>query len=359
MKVSLPVIATLLALLTINANASTTVEAFATSNSYSNILPIKQLIEDDWQQSPDQTASDAFTQNEVGIRAYFDNFSFSVSQRYDYLVKTEQQTAQAFYLNRNDLALNTLDKYNINLQLHNQRSNGIKVGYKLDYDNFSTEIRLGYWRLLATRESHLNGLISADGNGNISASAQLNEFYSKDNFLRRRNSDDWNTQGSGFTVDLHMYWQPSENIDITLAITDLYTKFTAKNTGYSAGEIDTDGTFINSIGGISYVPLYRGRETTAKHQFSIPETINLNALYRSKSLTYVTQFSRQSDINFYYVGVQFEHGNSSTRLLLDIENSAPEIQFHHPWVTAYFSIDDTDFNQAMLFKLGINLHLSF
>ncbi len=357
--IRLPLIATLLTVLSINANASTKVEAFTTSHSYSNILPIKQLIDDDWQQPPDQGASDAFTQSEVGIRAYIDNFSFSVSQRYDYFVKTEQQTAQAFYLNRNDLALNTLDEYKINFQLLNQRSNGIKVGYKFQYNNFTTDIRLGYWRLLATRDSYLNGVISGDDNGNISASAQLNEFYSTDNFLKRRNSDDWNTQGTGLTVDLHMRWQPSSNIDLKLSITDLYAEFTSKNTGYSAGKLDTDGTFINSIGGIAYVPLYRGIETSAEHQFSIPVTINLNALYRTKKLTYVTQFLRQSDINFYYVGVQFEHENSSTRLLLDIENTAPEIQFHHPWITAYFSIDDTDFNQAMLFKLGINLHLTF
>ena len=359
MKICLPFIATLLTLSTIIANASTKIEAFTTSHSYSNILPIKQLVEDDWQQSPQQGASDAFTKNEVGIRAYIDNFSLSVSQRYDYFVKAEEQTAQAFYLNRNKLALNTAEQYNINLQLLNQRSNGIKVGYKFDYNQFSTELRLGYWRILATRESRLNGLLSGDGNDNISANAQLSEFYSTDNFLKRSNKGNWNTQGSGLTVDLHMRWQPSTNIDIKLNISDLYSKFTLKNAGYSAGKIDSEGTFINSIGGVAYVPLYRGIETSAKQQFSIPETINLNALYRTKDLAYVSQFSRQGEINFYYLGVQFEHQNSTTTLLFDIENAAPEIQFHHPWISAFFSIDDTDVDQAMLFKLGVNLHFTF
>lgn len=349
----------LLALATIKSYAATSVEAFVTSHSFSNILPIKQLIEDDWQQAPKQSASDAFTQNEVGVRAYFDNFSFSVSQRYDYFVQTNDDTAKAFYLDRNDLALDSQSDYAAQLRLFHQRSNGIKVGYKLNFDRFSAELRVGYWRVLATRESQLNGLISSDLNGNISADAQLSEFYSTNNFLKRQNSDDWNTQGSGVTVDLHMRWQPSNNIDISVDITDLYSDYKVDNAGFSKGKIDTDGTFINSIGGIAYVPLYRGIETAERHNFELPETVNLDAIYRTESLAYVTHFTRQGDINFYYVGVQFESENSTTRLLFDIENTAPEIQFHNKWITAYFSLDDTDIDQAMLAKLGVNVHLEF
>ena len=359
MKKGLLYMSGLLALATIKSYAATSVEAFVTSHSFSNILPIKQLIEDDWQQAPKQSASDAFTQNEVGVRAYFDNFSFSVSQRYDYFVQTNDDTAKAFYLDRNDLALDSQSEYDAQLRLFHQRSNGIKVGYKLNFDRFSAELRVGYWRVLATRESQLNGLISSDLNGNISADAQLSEFYSTNNFLKRQNSDDWNTQGSGVTVDLHMRWQPSNNIDISVDITDLYSDYKVDNAGFSKGKIDTDGTFINSIGGIAYVPLYRGIETTARHNFELPETVNLDAIYRSDNLAYLTHFTRQGDINFYYVGVQFESKDSTTRLLFDIENSAPEIQFHNKWITAYFSIDDTDIDQIMLAKLGVNVHVEF
>ena len=359
MKKRLLYISGLLALAADNSYAATSVEAFVTSHSFSNILPIKQLIEDDWQQAPEQSASDAFTQNEVGVRAYFDNFSFSVSQRYDYFVETNSDTAQAFYLNRNDLALDSQSEYYAKLKLFHQRSNGIKVGYKLNFDRFSSELRIGYWRLLATRESQLNGLISSDLNGNIAADAQLSEFYSTNNFLKRQNSDDWQTQGSGVTVDLHMRWQPSNNIDISLDITDIYSDYKLDNAGFSKGKIDTDGTFINSIGGVAYVPLYRGIETAKRHNFDLPETVNVDAIYRTDDLAYVTHFTRQGDINFYYAGVQFESEDSTTRLLFDIANIAPEIQFQNKWITAYLSLDDIDIDQAMLAKLGVNVHFQF
>lgn len=359
MNKRLTYIPVLFALAAMQSYATTSVEAFITSHSFSNILPIKQLIEDDWQQAPKQSASDAFTQNEVGLRTYFDNFSLSISQRYDYFVEANGDTARAFYLERSDLALDSQSEYHAKLKLFHQRSNGIKVGYKLNFDRFSTELRVGYWRLLATRESQLNGLISSDLNGKISADAQLSEFYTTNNFLKRKNSDDWQTQGSGITVDLHMRWQPSNNIDIRVDITDLYSDYKLDNAGFSAGKIDTDGTFINSVGGIAYVPLYRGIETTARYDFTLPETVNLDAVYRTDNLAYLTHFTRQGDINFYYVGVQFESEYSTTRLLFDIENTAPEIQFHNKWITAYFSLDDTDIAQAMLAKLGVNVHFQF
>jgi hypothetical protein len=348
-----------LAFITLSSFATTTIESFISSHSYSNVLPVKQLIEDDWQQSPDHDASKAFTQNEAGIRAYIDNFSLSISHRYDYFVDTNHDTAQAFYLDRQDQALNAKAQYDINLKLFHQRSKGIKLGYKLDFDTLSTELRIGYWRLTATRESKLYGTISSDLNNNIAADAQLNEFYSDNNFLKRKNTDDWETDGSGITADFHLRWKPTSNIDIALDITDLYSHFKLEDSGFSEGKVNTNGTFINSLGGVAYLPLYRGLETSAKHTFSLPKTMNIDALYRSESLAYLAHFTRQGDTNFYYLGLQFEAENSTTRLLFDVENRAPEVQFKHRWITAYLSMDDIDLNQAMLLKLGLGLHIEF
>ena len=88
----------LLVFLSTFSHASVKVEFFTLSQSFSNILPVKQLIEDDWQQSPENKASDGFTQNEVGIRSYWQNFSFSLSHRYDYFVFSNPDTAKAFKL---------------------------------------------------------------------------------------------------------------------------------------------------------------------------------------------------------------------------------------------------------------------
>jgi hypothetical protein len=350
----------LLIFVSTRSHASTKVEFFTLSQSFSNILPVKQLIEDDWQQSPKNKASDGFTQNEVGIRSYWHKFSFSMSHRYDYFVFSNPDTAKAFYLDRSDLALDTQEKYNINLNLFHQRSNGVRVGYKFEYENFSSEVRIGYWDLRVTRESNLTGTLTSDHQGNISAIAELNEFYSSDNFLHRRNTDDWDSGGSGITVDVHLNWQPADNISIYADLKDLYSTFSLDNSGFSEGKIDTEGTFINSVGGVAYLPVYRGRETTKKHKFELPENLSLVGLYHhTKQLSYLAGYKRQGEQNFYYLGVEIAHENSSTQLSFDIENQAPEIRYKRDWLSLVLSIDDIEIEQAMLLNVGFNIHYSF
>ncbi len=335
------------------------VEFFVLSQSFSNILPVKQLIEDDWKQSPDNKASKGFTQNEMGVSSYWENFSLGVSHRYDYFVFSNPDTAQAFYLDRNDLALNSQESYSIDLTLLHQRSNGLRLGYKFEHQNFSSEIRLGYWDLRATRESNLHGALTSDLHSNISAIAQLEEYYSANNFLHRSNTDDWNTDGSGMTLDIHLTWQPTEKISMQANLKDLYSDFSLDDSGYSKGKIDTEGTFINSVGGVAYLPVYRGIGTNKKHQFKLPKQVELVGLYHSGQISYLTRYKRQGEQNFYYIGLELAHENSTTRLSLDIENNAPEIQYINNWFSLLLSVDDINIEDAMIFNLGFTISYRF
>jgi len=341
------------------ASKETRVEFFVDSSSYSNILPVKQLIEDDWQKAPKSSASDGFTQNEIGARVHWNNFSFSASHRYDYFIFSNSDTAKAFYLDRSDQNLNAQEKYNLDLKLFHQRSNGIRLGYKFIFDNFSSEIRLGYWDLTATRESYLTGTLSSDSNGKIKALADLKEFYSDNNLLHRRNTNDWDNDGSGITLDIHLAWQPTDSISLFADLKDLYSDFSLDNSGYSEGIFDTHGTFINSVGGKAYLPIYRGKETESKHQFELPEQIDLLGLYHTEQLSYLARYKRQGEQNFYYLGFEMQHQDASTRIALDIENLTPEIQYKNKWFTLLFAIDDLRIERALQLNLGISVNYSF
>ncbi|TWX59445.1 hypothetical protein [Colwellia hornerae] len=340
--------------------AAKKIEFFAISQSFSDILPVKQLMADNWRQSPNKKANDGFTQNEVGVSSYWQNLSLSVSHRYDYFVYSNPDTAKVFYLDRSDLALDTQEKYHIALKLFHQRSNGLRVGYKFEFENFSSEIRVGYWDLNVTRESNLTGTLASDLNGNISATAQLDEFYTANNFLHRRNSHDWDSNGSGITIDVHLTWQPTQYLTINADLKDIYSNFTVDNSGFSAGNIDTDGTFINSVGGVAYLPVYRGKETADKHQFELPEQLSFISLYHhSEQISYLARYKRQGEQNFYYLGVDITHQNSSTRLSFDIENTAPEIQYKSDWFSVVFAIDSLKIERAMLLNLAFNIYYRF
>ena len=344
------------------------VSAYILSESFSNILPIKQLIEDDWQQAPATDSSIGFTQNELGLKAYWGNISFNVAHRLDYFVFTNPDTAQAFYLERTDQPLTTQNSYQLALKLHHQRSNGFRVGYQWQLDNFSTEINIGYWDVSATRESQITGEIFGDENNNITGTAELNEHYSDKNFLKRDNFDRWDIDGYGITVDFSAEWIINTKFGIALDIKDLYSQFNMKNLGYSQGSVDTNGTFINSLGGKSYLPLYRGRETADDYQFDLPEQVNLVAHYQAKSLNsdyftvgyrYLARYKRQGEVNFYYAGVEFELETSLLTLMLDLEHLSPEIRYRNKWFNIVFATDKFDLDKAMQFTLGVTVNYAF
>ncbi|PKG82423.1 hypothetical protein CXF85_13110 [Colwellia sp. 75C3] len=342
------------------------VSAYVLSESFSNILPIKQLIEDDWLQVPATDSSIGFTQNETGIKAYWGNLNFNVAHRIDYFVYTNPDTAQAFYLERTDQPLITQDNYQLALKLHHQRSNGFRVGYQWQLDDFSTEINIGYWDVSASRESQITGEIFGDDNNNITGTAELSEYYNDKNFLKHTNNNNWETDGYGITLDLAINWQVTDKFDISVDIKDLYSQFSMKSLGFSQGKVDTDGTFINSLGGKSYLPLYRGVFGAKDFDFTLPEQVNLLAHYLDESLSsehftmsYLARYKRQGDVNFYYAGAEIEFETSVLTLMLDLEHLSPEIQYSNSWFAMRLAIDNIDIEKAMQFSLGLSGHYTF
>jgi hypothetical protein len=350
-----------------NEQFNNNISAYVLSESYSNILPIKQLIDDEWQQAPATDSSIGFTQNETGLKAYWGNISFNVAHRIDYFVFTNPDTAQAFYLERTDQPLTTQDSYQLALKLHHQRSNGFRVGYQWQFDGFSTEINLGYWDVSASRESQITGEIFGDNNNNITGTAEITEYYNDKNFLKHTNHNNkWETDGYGITLDLAINWQVTDNFNIDVDIKDLYTQFSMKSLGFSQGNVDTDGTFINSLGGKSYLPLYRGVFGAKDFDFTLPEQVNLVAYYQAESfmnedfsLGYLARYKRQGDVNFYYAGVELEFESSALRFMLDLEHLSPEIQYSNSWCAVTLAIDDIDIDKAMQFSLGLSGHYAF
>ena len=347
-------------LLAHNVKSSTNqLSLFAHADNYSNILSVKQLIDDNWQYQPNNSASNAFSQSEWGIKGQWQQLTFSASQRVDYFVQTSPATAAAYFMLKNKQALVPAQTNDIRLKLLHQQSNGIRVGYLWQLDDFSTEVSLGYWQTTANRKSEIVGKLSSDANGDVSSEAFLTEFYSKQNFLKRQNNDQWNTQGKGFTVDLNAHWQITNKIDLLVEWQDIYSRFNVANNGYSEGEINTQGTFINSVGGVAYLPLYRGKEITRDNRFSMPSKLNVELQYQTKAFNYLLRFKQQGYVDFYYIGSEWRTEKTKLRLFVDVKNWSPEIQYQWHYLSARLTLDKLNTEQAKQISFGLSAQLKF
>ena len=102
------------------------------------------------------------------------------------------------------------------------------------------------------------------------------------------------------------------------------------------------------------------------YKFYLPERINIIAAYNSdfsfgkiKKINYLAQYKRQGDVNFYYAGVEFSKSESQIKVLLDIENIAPEIQYSNQWLDFIIAIDHLNIQKTMQFKTGISFRYHF
>ena len=72
-------------------------------------------------------------------------------------------------------------------------------------------------------------VLCGNDNNEINAEAELKEFYSEKNFLKRTNTNDWETDGYGITVDLSLHLKVNNQFNVSLDIKDLYSKYKFKN----------------------------------------------------------------------------------------------------------------------------------
>jgi hypothetical protein len=329
------------------------------SDSFSNVLPIKQLVDDEWRQAPTDDASNAFTQNEIGIEVKWLNWSFNLAKRFDYFLYTNNDTAKAFYLERTDQALTTQSQYNIDLKLHHQQSKGLRVGYSWNLNDITTTMKLGYWEVTAVRESQIQGEVWGDEKLNLYGVADITESYSQKNFLKRPNNGDWETNGWGSTLDFAIKWQVSDSFILDLDLIDIFSHYELTKLGYSHGKVDTQGTFINSVGGKSYLPLYKGVEKTQNSQFRVPKIIDLIGLYKHSEFSYFGRYKQQAKVNFYYIGIEKQYKGQLVRLSLDIKHLSPEIEIRNNWLQLRLAMDEIKVEKAMQLSFSISVNYSF
>ncbi|MDO6559120.1 hypothetical protein [Paraglaciecola chathamensis] len=338
------------------------VSMYFKSESYSHILPIKQLVEDEWHTKPKDDADLAFSQNELGSEILINNWSINPAYRVDYFVRTNPDTAAAFYADRTDLPFEKTQTYNLSLALRENRAKGLRLGYQWQNEHFFSHIKLGYWAVVGARDSRLNGTLTQNSAGELQGTGQLTEHYTDNNFLKRPNvkGERWNDSGTGYTVDIALAWRVTPALLLRLDAQDLYSRFSLDDAGLSDGLVDTDNQYTRASGITGFKPLYSGIETSASHDYQLPKRVKLEAAYQFDKVAMHTQLRYIASQAFYLLGASVSLAEDSRlTLLIDIERATPHLILDTKWLDVTLALDKLATKSAYQFALGATFSYSF
>ncbi|QHJ11849.1 hypothetical protein FX988_02085 [Paraglaciecola mesophila] len=341
---------------------SNQVSAYFTSQSYSDILPIKQLVEDEWRTQPKHDADLAFSQSELGSEVIINNWSINPAYRVDYFVDTNPDTAYAFYADRASLPADSQRTYDLALSLQESHAKGLRLGYQWQNEDFFSHIKLGYWAITETRDSTLRGVLSQNSESELQGSGQLTEHYTDNNFLKRPNvnGERWNNSGTGYTLDITLAWQVTSKLMLRLDAQDLYSRFTLDDAGFSDGVVDTDNQYTRASGITGFKPLYSGIETSASYEYRLPKRVNVEAVYQFDGMALHSQLNYIGNQSFYLLGVSASVTEESrVTLLVDVERATPHIVLDTKWVDLTLALDKLKTQSAYQFTLGVRLNYPF
>ncbi|AWB68605.1 hypothetical protein C2869_20355 [Saccharobesus litoralis] len=334
-------------------NAKNIIGVSFDSDSYSSILPIKNMVREDWNKVPSKDADLAFSANSFFAFWQYHNWRLSVGQRIDYWLDTNTDTAIVYYLDKNNLALNYADSYELDLSLNQQRSHGLLVGYQWQVTEFlTTFLELGYWQVNELRDSRLSGQVSANAQNQILGQANFVEHYTDSNFLKRPYLNDWHTEGNGFSVNLNFDWQVNRDWRIFLETRDLWSRFTIDSLALSEGEINTENNFVSNQGFRSFRPIYKGKETNKDYHFALPRKSRVQSQYQFYDYLLLAEWQHYAGMDFWLVGMGWQLMQSQFQFLFDVENAAPKMQWQVSDYKIQLKMDKLNPNNMTQFQLA-------
>jgi len=202
--------------------------------------------------------SDAVTHNwlETGVRHGV--WSVSYVQRYDWELRATDDTAELYYLVKNKLPLPTGRRFDLGLAAYHIRSQGLRVAHRFEDGNWSIEPGLSLLSGQEITHGGLQGQASAVGEREYAYDVAVRYFYDEDLLFDRRGVQA--PDGSGYSLDLALRWQPHPRWQLSLSGRDLYGHMHWRDTPVTQAVAVSREREFDENGYLRYRPTLTGRE---------------------------------------------------------------------------------------------------
>ncbi|MFT6433364.1 MAG: hypothetical protein ACJAVI_001406 [Candidatus Azotimanducaceae bacterium] len=244
--------------------------------------------------APLESGDTAFTHNQIEAGVQWNEWRVSYVQRFDYVTSFTEDTALYHHSVKNNIPLATNREYQLLLDVERLTASGLKLGYTWDVrDDLSFDIAFAYYnelsglqsgkaaidgdlepitdQLIADAEAILDGVDAGNRDlsplltlvQDVNAKLLIDYYYDDPKFNEPiyakpvvtgppnpviSGVDFSEPNGSGYSLDLGVNWQVTEQLNLDLKLFDVVNNFSWENAPYTLATFDLNSTLIDAIG---------------------------------------------------------------------------------------------------------------
>jgi hypothetical protein len=331
------------------------------SNSYSEAMPIKQLVND--LKGPKITDGDfAYTHNQFEIGHRWGAFELALFWRYDYFMTFSPDTAWLFYLDNNPDSNNKvtdnqanleLKDYNVRLNANHIESKGAAIGYSFYLlPELAVKARLNYFNSGSMTNGSLTGNITTSSD-DYTGTLYLDYAYKRDSLLNRKEES---ILGQGLGVDIDVFWHLTDKISLYVQGRDVFSYIRWGEVTYTKATAITDRVSYDENGLIHVIPNISGFNGYREQIQRLPNRYSLDLNYQLKNWQLALQWYRYDNINFPRLKLGTREKAINWHVGYDLKTSAVELGLEHSNISFKVQSERLDWSKAHDFSLSLSVN---
>lgn len=327
------------------------------SIAYSDSVAI-EAIADNWQ-PPFYGGDTALTYNKIESGVHWQAWQLGIFERCDYLLEFAPQTAEFLYLTKNHLPLAPGKEYELYINALHNCSHGVRMGHmKQLTSTLRANLAISYLQSNALIDGSLKGSALVTAEKNYDFQFDVDYLYSRDALFKRRID---RPEGKGYTLDLRLDWQPSEEISSQLEVVDLISRVYWSEAPYTIATATSDTKTYDEDGYLRYDPAISGYESYRRFVQTLPRKISLAAQYRwTDNFEALAEYQDFEIEHFTNIGVGWWPGGGHH--LQGIYNiTAKAVVMRYRWRQLHFELggDKAQINQVRYFVFQLSYGHAF
>ena len=325
--------------------------SFFESESYSEIAPIKQML-DDLKGSGFDRGDLIFTHNQFEVGERRGNWEVSAFLRYDYLLEFSNDAAELAYADKNDIELPKNRRFNVYIEPNHLRAKGLGVAYYFAVaEALKIKVRANYLRAEALTDGTMKGSLETLDDS-VQADLQLDYSYSRDALLKR---EEERVRGNGLSLDVDLNWQFAPNWQLNLTARDLASAVWWRDVTYTSATAISDTINYDNDGLIDVKPAVSGIESYRDHRQTLPRRLAVTLAHQWRSDLSLSASLRSYD-NYLFPRFQaswVRHG-TEWRAGVDIEQQALLLGVNYQGLRVDLTTDAVKPEDAKAFGLSLS-----